>query len=359
MRKSAIFMSGLFFFNLMTPTSLATFEDVFNSNMYSDGIHYLQKKGAISGYPDGTFKPFKTINRAEFTKIVVEVLYDEATIKKCTNSTFSDIPANAWFIPYVCMAKTNGIIDGYPDETFRPENDILVVEAAKILINAFDYETEADEDNVWYRPYIKAMANLNHLPISLSELEHKITRAEMAEMTYRSLLVITYKPSTSLAHLQTKKPLKPSEFKEFYNDATKYKDHLMGLSEIVTIYYKAYTQLTEAIESRADLEMIEFQRFYTLEELGELLIWMNQIDGYKSDLSLRNVLISKIKTRMNILHNEQKELIETWVKMSDKSNPSKELIEKENELMKTIQKKIDANQLEIESIQNSFIKKWQ
>ncbi|MFA5273414.1 MAG: S-layer homology domain-containing protein, partial [Candidatus Peribacter sp.] len=64
-------------------------------------IQYLLDHGIASGYPDGSFKPERTINRAEFTKIVVGAVYDAAKINECpalsSVSPFPDVSADDWF----------------------------------------------------------------------------------------------------------------------------------------------------------------------------------------------------------------------------------------------------------------------
>lgn len=60
------------------------FSDVTDENLKLDAIEYLKEEGVIQGYGDGTFKPNNRINRAEFTKIVISSLYDEEEINTCS-----------------------------------------------------------------------------------------------------------------------------------------------------------------------------------------------------------------------------------------------------------------------------------
>ncbi|SFE74968.1 S-layer homology domain-containing protein [Paenibacillus catalpae] len=90
-------------------------------------------KGLINSYPDGSFKPDQDITRAEFTKLM-NSLFGFTT--KGGNS-FSDIAAGAWYTDQVAIGKHAGFINGYPDGTFKPNAAITRQEAAKIAAGLF------------------------------------------------------------------------------------------------------------------------------------------------------------------------------------------------------------------------------
>lgn len=70
----------LFVLALMLVPSLvsADFPDVAQSDTYYDAVNYVQDTGIVEGYPNGTFQAWAPINRAEFTKMLVEAAYDAA-----------------------------------------------------------------------------------------------------------------------------------------------------------------------------------------------------------------------------------------------------------------------------------------
>ena len=93
---------------------------------------YIDKfieKGILEGYPDGTFKPNNDITRAEFIKIVNKAF---GFTEKGTEN-FSDVNSGDWFYDEVLIAVKKGYIDGYPDGTFKPNEKITREESAKIL----------------------------------------------------------------------------------------------------------------------------------------------------------------------------------------------------------------------------------
>ncbi len=157
--------------------------DDYKYHKYKAAIEYLKQKKVVEGYSDGTFKPDNTINRAEFMKIVVGAKYssDYINVSK-RNNCFSDV-RSAWYAPYVCIAKDEGVVGGYPDGTFKPEQNISFVEAAKILAEA--YGLNATKGGSWYTGYVKALQEHNYIPSTVVNLEKPITRAEMSELIWR------------------------------------------------------------------------------------------------------------------------------------------------------------------------------
>lgn len=158
------------------------FPDVDADNLAFDAIEYLKDKGVLEGYPDGTYKPGDEINRAEFTKIVMGPIITDMTKKNC----FPDVGED-WFAPYVCDAKDRNIIAGYPDGTFKPAEPINFSEASKIIANAYGVEQgEADADATrWYKTYVSGLESKNVIPLTVEYFDENITRDEMAEMIYR------------------------------------------------------------------------------------------------------------------------------------------------------------------------------
>jgi len=109
----------------------STFTDVPYTHPHSDAISFLQSSDIVEGYPDNTFRPDNLINRVEFLKIVLEGANVPLDVAAATG--FTDVDTSQWYIPYIRKAKNEGWIQGYPDGTFKPLNPINKVEALKIL----------------------------------------------------------------------------------------------------------------------------------------------------------------------------------------------------------------------------------
>lgn len=174
------------------------FSDVASSDEFYDAISYVKSEGIVQGYDDGTYKPDYEINRAELTKIIIEATFEESVIDNCTSSkTYSDMSVDVWYEKYVCIATNNGIVQGYDDGTFQGSNYVNFVEAAKIIVLGFSFETELSE-GLWYIPYVTVLESMNAIPVSIDDLAKNITRAEMAEIIYRLKQSVTEKPSATL-----------------------------------------------------------------------------------------------------------------------------------------------------------------
>jgi len=93
-------------------------------------IEAAKTAGLIGGYPDGTFRPNNLITRAEIAKLVVL----GAGFATASGAGFSDIATN-WAKDYIMTASNNGIVNGYSDGTFRPNNSATRAEASVMVYN--------------------------------------------------------------------------------------------------------------------------------------------------------------------------------------------------------------------------------
>jgi len=189
---------------------MKTFNDVPSGSEYYDAISYLQTEGIVDGYPDGSFKPYQTINRAEFTKIIVGASgynpsqdpsgYD---IYSLSGLNFSDLEDGAWYNPYLREAKKLGFIDGYPDGTFKPATEINFAESSKIIVTSTggDFAGAGYPPEDWYHKYVNVLENGDAIPTTINSFDQKITRGEMSEMLYRLKKGVTGKPSATYDEL--------------------------------------------------------------------------------------------------------------------------------------------------------------
>lgn len=104
------------------------FSDVPERAWYESAVGLVWSYGIIGGYDDNTFRPDQPISRAEFVKMISK--FDPL---KGGALTFSDLPGTHWAAAYVVSACAYGYISGYPDGTFRPEQGISRAETAKVV----------------------------------------------------------------------------------------------------------------------------------------------------------------------------------------------------------------------------------
>lgn len=141
---------------MIMDTSAQVFSDVSTSNPNYTAVTYLKVHGVIAGYPDGTFKPDQVVNRAEALKIIL--LGSGETIADSIDlEPFRDVPRDDWYSTYVAKAKELGIVEGYSDGTFKPAQTVNLVENLKILLltQKIDMNTVVVSSN----PYADAFAD--------------------------------------------------------------------------------------------------------------------------------------------------------------------------------------------------------
>lgn len=156
------------------------FTDVIENHPAYEQIKNLKDRGVVSGYADNKYFPENKINRAEFLKIAMEYKKQEGGGENC----FTDV-TNQWFAQYVCGAADLGLVKGYNDGSFKPEQEISFVEATKILveINKANLNFKpSDYKDSWYHPYVMVLEEKKAIPFSIEDFSYKITRGEMAQM---------------------------------------------------------------------------------------------------------------------------------------------------------------------------------
>lgn len=168
-------------------------------NVAEKDIVKLSTLGILGGYPDGTFKPEGNITRAEFAKIAVLALNKggSANLLKNTASQFKDVPAGQWYTGFVNVAVANGIIKGYDDGTFKPNNNITEAEAVTMLLRDLGYN-----DNLvgtWPLNYIMKAADLGVIGDTFAS-DAKATRAFVATTAVSTLNqgTVTYNSETKV-----------------------------------------------------------------------------------------------------------------------------------------------------------------
>jgi len=97
-------------------------------------IEYMYTNDIISGYLDGTFKPNNNVTRAQFCKMIVNTLGIEQYFP--ATPTFSDVAPDYWGYGYIEAAHKEGIINGYVDGTFRPNNEVSRQHVAAMIARA-------------------------------------------------------------------------------------------------------------------------------------------------------------------------------------------------------------------------------
>ncbi len=111
------------------------FIDVRENHANAEAINELVERGIIGGYGDGTFRPDDSITRAELVKMIIPPILQMVINTGIFKNCFIDAKEE-WFESHVCFAKAMGWIDGYQDGTFRPEEKVNRAEGLKLILES-------------------------------------------------------------------------------------------------------------------------------------------------------------------------------------------------------------------------------
>ncbi len=138
----------------VAPVFAATPTDVVGTD-YEDTVGKLVALGIINGYEDGTFKPDQDITRAEFSKIACYVIGVQTAADLSKGATkFQDVAAGHWASGYINIASEKGLLKGYPDGTFKPEAKVTYAEAITILVRALGLGPVVEGKGTWPANYL-------------------------------------------------------------------------------------------------------------------------------------------------------------------------------------------------------------
>lgn len=179
---------------IVVPVSAESpFKDVAPSSPYAEAVTYLNAEKIITGYGDGTFRPLETISRQHVMAIIAKIM-DLPSIREA--KTFTDVPVGHLYYEAIQTAYRTGIIDGYQDDTFKPEAPVTRAQLAKILALAFDLKADTiavfqDVPSThWSHEYVQALAGSKITTTGSTGLyrpNEQLTRGQYALFLYRLL----------------------------------------------------------------------------------------------------------------------------------------------------------------------------
>ncbi|HHW02252.1 MAG TPA: S-layer homology domain-containing protein [Thermoanaerobacterales bacterium] len=134
-----------FVLSIMSTGFAATtsFSDVKDANV-ADAVTRLSALDILNGYPDGTFKPDNQITRAEFAKIIVSAVGVGKAAEYAKGTTqFKDVPSDYWASGYIKVASDMKIVNGRGNGVFDPNANVTYAEAITMIVRALGYEPKA------------------------------------------------------------------------------------------------------------------------------------------------------------------------------------------------------------------------
>lgn len=169
------------------PAAAVEFTDTISTE-YEKAISIVSDLGFMEGYPDGTFQAEEPITRAEFAEVVIRMLgmdTDDAIMG--VQPYFYDVPSTHWASGCINAAAAMQIISGDPGGYFRPDDNITMAEATKVLIHVLGYEYFAQSSGGYPGGYIM-QASTTGLSRSITANQNDdITRAQTAQFLYNAM----------------------------------------------------------------------------------------------------------------------------------------------------------------------------
>jgi len=168
------------------------FSDVKVGDEYYKAIEYLARRDIISGYEDGTFKPDQPVSRVEALKFIYEGI--KASVSS-GSVPFNDVSVDAWYSKYLYTAYKNGVVAGYPDGTFKPAQTVNRAEFYKLLFTGMGVQVPKKVSTVpfsdvkttdWYAPYAYYAKRYDIVPPNVLKLNASVgmSRGEVAYGIY-------------------------------------------------------------------------------------------------------------------------------------------------------------------------------
>ncbi|WGV62467.1 S-layer homology domain-containing protein [Brevibacillus brevis] len=150
-------------------------------------VKRLEALGLVAGYGNGEYGVDKTITRAEFATLVVRArgLEQGAKLAQFSN-TYTDVKSTDWFAGFVNVASGEEIVKGFPDKSFKPQNQVTYAEAVTMIVRALGYEPSVK--GVWPNSMISKASELN-IARSITSPNNAATRGDIFKMIDNALRV--------------------------------------------------------------------------------------------------------------------------------------------------------------------------
>ncbi|MBD2528026.1 DUF1565 domain-containing protein [Nostoc flagelliforme FACHB-838] len=181
------------------PGGPVAFKDVPANYWAKTYIEALASQNIIAGFPDGSFKPNDPVTRAQFATIVTKALTPPS---KRAAIKFKDVATNFWAYAAIQSAYQSQFVSGYPDGTFKPQQEIPRVQVLVALANGLGltannqnvlsfYTDAAQIPNYAIAPVAAATARqlvINYPTVKQLNPNRQATRAEVAAFVYQALV---------------------------------------------------------------------------------------------------------------------------------------------------------------------------
>ena len=188
--KKVIALVAVFAMLVSTVAFAQSYTDVKDGDNYAEAIEMLSSLNVLTGDKDdngnAVFRPNDTITRAEVAAIVERMQNINAAANSAT--VFTDVPSSHWASGYIAQATAAGIINGYGDGTFGPEDEVLYEQVIKMVVEAIGYAPFVKDNGGYYAGHILAAQRYGVLEgVVGGAIGAKATRGQVAQLVYNAI----------------------------------------------------------------------------------------------------------------------------------------------------------------------------
>ena len=164
------------------------FTDVDSSHYCYDAVMKLKNTGIINGYEDGTFKPNNFVSRAEMATLMCLMCKSETP--KTASIPFKDVSESHWASKYISSASEKNIISGSGNGLFRPDDNVTFEEAVKMVVMATDKGKHITPyKSGWSKAYLEIAEHTGITREVKGQKGENATRADVAVMIDNALTI--------------------------------------------------------------------------------------------------------------------------------------------------------------------------
>lgn len=266
-----------------------SFSDVKNTK-YETAVTKLASSKIVNGFEDGTFRPGENVTRAQMAKLLVEAL----SLKNVTGvalTQFPDVTSSNWFYSYVKTAVDNKIIVGYPDGTFKPNDNVTFAECMAMIIRAMKLE-DSMTDKTWPTAYMTKANQLGLLNnVTYTDANNPASRGEISISLYNMV--------TKIENDKKQEDLDKIEKDQKAVEEAKKNAYTFGVCTDTSITSSYYYAIVQGIKSKQEIYSIKGSKSLTdskVEALNDSVIaYKDSDDGLKIDVYYTHSSLDKAK----------------------------------------------------------------
>lgn len=190
----------------VVPASAASpFSDVSEDHTHFKGISTLSKAGVINGYDDGTFKPSQAVTRGQAAKIIVNA-FELSASDSGENLNFKDLNKSSEYYEPITKLAALGVVKGYDDNTFRPNETVTRGQMAIMIAGALDLKAKGSSpftdvpEGSSFNNAVTALYEAGITKgISATEfgVNNKVTRGQLATLIVNAMTTEPTEPTES------------------------------------------------------------------------------------------------------------------------------------------------------------------